>query len=129
MSDIVDRWGIMLATAEHAAVDELYLPDALFDINLPQWRFQLRGPGAIRQQLDEWHPIAPDLVEWNLRPTSWGAVVELALWEGDDHGLYSRSVHLFDLHGERIARHVMYCIGDMSRATFERSTGALLAAS
>lgn len=126
MTDILERWRTALATAQHAIFDELYAPDALFDINVPEWRFQLRGPDAIRRQLDEWHPTAPDLVEWNPRSTPWGAIVELALWEGDHHELYSRSVHLLDLDGDHITRHVMYCTGDATRAEYERATAALI---
>lgn len=122
------RLKAMYASGDHKPCPEIYAADAVFDVNLPEWRFQLRGPDAIRHQLDTWHPRPPDLVEWQQRETSWGAVVELALWEGEDYGLYSRSVHVLDIDGE-ITRHVMYCIGDMTRDVYERSTAQLIVAS
>ena len=69
---------------------------------------------------------APDLVEWNPRSTAWGAIVELALWEGDHHELYSRSLHLLVLDGDHITRHVMYCTGDTTRSEYERAAAALI---
>ena len=126
VTDILELWRTALATAQHAIFDELYAPDALFDINVPEWRFQLHGPDAIRRPLHEWHPTAPDLVEWNSRSTPWGAVVESALWEGDHHELSSRSLHLLDLDGDHITRHVMYCTSDATRTAYERATAALI---
>jgi hypothetical protein len=53
-------------------------------------------------------------------------VVELGLWEGVDYELYSRSMHVLDIRGEVIRRHVMYCIGDMTRDVYQRSTAQLI---
>jgi hypothetical protein len=69
---------------------------------------------------------APKLVAWHERWTEWGAVVELALWEGENHELYSRSIHVFDLMADRITRHVMYCTGDWTRDSFDRAVEDLL---
>ena len=114
-ADVVSSLRRAIGAAEHNRVAALYAPDALFDVNLPQWRFQTRGPHAIRKQLDDWHPQPPDLVEWRDRATPWGAVVELALWEGDNLDLYSRSIHILDINNDTITQHLMYCTGDWSR--------------
>lgn len=100
----------MLSTGDHSTIPTLYADGALFDINVPEWRYQLRGPESIRQQLDEWHPQPPELVDGKQRQTPWSTVVELALWEGDGHELYSRSIHLLDIGDDpdHPARHVLH---------------------
>lgn len=61
----------MLA-GDYDATPALYTPDALLDVNVPEWRYQLQGADAIRRQFDEWHPLAPELVEWRERTTDRG---------------------------------------------------------
>lgn len=128
-TNLLGRFRHMLASGDYAIVAELYTDDALFDINVPEWRFQLSGPERIQRQLDEWHPQPPELVEWQERLSSWGAVVELALWEGDNNELYSRSIHMFDIIDGAIARHTMYCTGDWTKQALDRATAALIAPS
>ena len=120
---VIDRFRQALGSGDHSRLTEVYSPDAVFDVNLPEWRFSLVGPDRIAGQLDAWHPEAPNVVEWDERPTGWGAIVELALWEGPGHELYSRSTHTFDVSGDRIVRHVMYCTGDWDPATTARYRG------
>ena len=115
----------MLSTGDHSTIPALYTDGALFDINVPEWRYQLQGHEHIRQQLDEWHPQSPELVDWQQRHTPWGAVVELALWERDNHELYSRSIHLLDIGDDRITRHVMYCTGNWTKETLRQATASL----
>ena len=106
-----------IESGDHSGLAEVYAADAPFEVNLPWGRHALVGPDAIAAQLDAWHPRAPRLVEWIERSADWGAVVELALWEGPNHRLYSRSLHRIEVQGERIARHVMYCLGDWDEET------------
>jgi uncharacterized protein (TIGR02246 family) len=120
---VIDRFRQALGSGDHSRLNEVYAADAVFDVNLPEWRFSLVGPDRIAGQLDAWHLEAPNVVEWSERPTDWGAIVELALWEGPGHELYSRSTHAFDVVGDRIVRHVMYCTGDWDPATVARYGG------
>lgn len=127
MSDsVLARFRRTIGAGDHSVADRIYAADALFDVNVPQWRFQLRGPDSIRRQLDEWHPQPPDLVEWHQRPIDGGAVVELALWQGEGHELYSRSLHLLDIGDGLITRHVMYCTGDWTKQALYEATVTLL---
>lgn len=124
-ADVARRFRTMVA-GDHEVIPELYADHALLDVNLPEWRYQLRGSEAIRRQLDEWHPAAPHLVEWNEQATEHGILVALALWEGDDHELYSRSLHELDISNGRVTRHAMYCIGNLSKETHATVSAALL---
>ena len=123
---VVERFRSALASGDHSSFFEIYAEDAIFDVNLPEWRFQLQGPDSIRGQYDEWHPEAPNLVEWRERATDRGVLVELALWEGDGHNLYSRSLHDLEIEGDRITRHVMYCTGDWTKEALTEAAASFL---
>lgn len=123
--DVAARFRAMLA-GQHETIALLYTPDALFDVNVPEWRFQLQGTEAIRRQLDEWHPVAPKLVEWREFTTDRGLLVEVALWEGDDHQHYSRSLRDLEITDGRIARHTMYCTGDWTKEALAEASAALI---
>lgn len=99
----------------------VYAADAMLDANVPRWRFQRKGVDEIVAQYRDWYPGRVRLVEWVATLTDFGAVVEQADWIGEGDGeVYSRSVHLLHVEGDRIVRHVMYCTGQWDRATFER---------
>ncbi len=100
---------------------DVYAPDAMLDANVPQWRFQRKGVDEIVAQHRDWYPGPVRLVDWVPTATEFGAVVEQADWVGDGADeVYSRSVHVLHVEGDRIVRHVMYCTGRWDRATFER---------
>lgn len=118
-----------LITARLSALDfdglaELYRPDALLDVSVPQWRYQLQGREAIRQALAE--ELAP-LVESarvtgkRATPTDDGVVVELEvrfMQAGEERQW--REVHLFHTDGMAITEHLNYCTGVWDAATVAR---------
>jgi hypothetical protein len=102
----------------------LYRADALLDVSVPQWRFQLQGQAAICQWLrEEIEAVggAGRVASWRVTPTFDGLVVE---WEvqftrdGEEH--LWREVHLFHTDGEVITEHVNYCTGIWDAATIAR---------
>lgn len=117
----VERLRRCLESGDWERLADVYAPDALVDVNVPQWRFQRKGIDEITAQYREWYPGAVRLVEWKPTPTGFGAVVEQADWvrEGTDE-IFSRSVHLLHVDDDRIVRHVMYCTGQWDRATVDR---------
>lgn len=122
---VAARFRAMVA-GDHEAAPALYTNDAVFDANVPEWRFQLQGADAVRRQLDEWHPVAPKLVEWRETTTARGLLIEVALWEGEDHQQYGRTQHHLEITGGRITRHTMYCTGDWSKESLAEATAALI---
>ena len=110
-----------LETADWERLGEVYAEDALFDCNVPEWRFQRKGLGEIAVQYRDWYPEPPRRLEWKETPTDFGAVVEQADWtsEGGEEQ-YSRSLHLLHVDGGRIVRHVLYCTGWWDQATVQR---------
>jgi hypothetical protein len=110
-----------LESGEVDGLAQLYARDALLDANLPSWRVQRQGTGAIVKQFKEWYPEPPRFVEWCERPTSWGAVVECAELHGDGADeTYFRTVCLLLMDGERIGTHIVYCTGAWDLATRAR---------
>lgn len=110
-----------LETGEWDRLADVYASSALLDANVPQWRFQRRGVEAIVAQYRDWYPEPVRLVEWTPTPTAFGAVVEQAEWTvvgGEE--TYTRSVHLLQVDGGRIVRHVLYCTGRWNKSTVER---------
>ena len=118
-----------LITARLSALDfdglaELYRPDALLDVSVPQWRYQLQGREAIRQALAE--ELA--LVVGNGRVTGQratrtddGVVVELEVrFVQDGEERQWREVHLFHTDGTAITEHLNYCTGVWDAATIAR---------
>lgn len=124
-AEVAKRFRAMLA-GDHDLTPALYTHDALFDVNVPEWRYQLQGADAIRRQFDEWHPLAPELAEWRERTTDRGLVIEVAVWEGDEHQQYSRSLHDLEIVSGRIVRHTMYCTGDWSKESQAEASAALI---
>ena len=118
-----------LITARLSALDfdglaELYRPDALLDVSVPQWRYQLQGREAIRQALAE--DLAPivgsaRVTEQRATPTEDGVVVELEVrfvQAGEERQW--REVHLFHTDGTAITEHLNYCTGVWDAATIAR---------
>ena len=122
---VATRFRALLA-GDHGATAALYTDDALLDVNVPAWRFQHQGADPIRRQLDEWHPFAPEIVEWRELTTERGLLVEVALWEGEGHQLYCRSQHALEITSGRISRHTMYCTGDWSKESLAEASAALI---
>jgi ketosteroid isomerase-like protein len=118
-----------LITARLSALDfeglaQLYRPDALLDVSLPQWRYQLQGREAIRQALaEELAPLVGSTRVTGQRATRTddGVVVELEvrfLRDGEER--QCREVHLFHTDGTAITEHLNYCTGVWDAATIAR---------
>jgi ketosteroid isomerase-like protein len=118
-----------LITARLSALDfdglaELYRPDALLDVSVPQWRYQLQGREAIREALaEELAPLVGSARVTGQRATQTddGVVVELEVrfvQDGEDRQW--REVHLFHTDGTAITEHLNYCTGVWDAATIAR---------
>jgi hypothetical protein len=120
---VIEKFRKLWESGDIAPLGELYAPDALFEMNLPQWRFQLQGPEAITTQLKGYFDRgAVTVVSWKERSGDFGAVVEEASrWHVEPEELYYRQVHIFVTDAnDRISEHVIYCPGEWDKATVER---------
>ena len=111
---ITDRLLGCLRSEDFDPLGELYAPEALLDIQVPQARLQFLGRDDIvgfwRQ---DFGGNAYRFLRWVEHPTSWGAVVESAvIGEAPaTRGHYYRWVNLLFVDHGRIVRHLVYCTG------------------
>ena len=119
-----DQIATRLYALDYEGLADMYRPDALVDINVPQWRYQLQGPDAIRELLRE----ALDqtggegrVTAWRATPTDDGLAVEMEVrFPHDGEEQQWREVHLFHTDGASIVEHVCYCTGIWDAATIAR---------
>ena len=113
-----------LSALDFDALAELYRPDALLDVSVPQWRYQLQGPEAIRLALAEGlGPLAGNTRVTGQRATRTddGVVVELEVrFVQDGEERLWREVHVFHTDGTAITEHLNYCTGVWDAATIAR---------
>ena len=120
---VIEKFHKLWESGDIAALAELYAPDAVLDMNLPQWRFQIQGPEAITAQLKGYVDRGAVTVDsWKERSGEFGGVVEEASrWQVEPEELYYRQVHIFVTDAEdRISEHVIYCPGEWDKGTVER---------
>jgi ketosteroid isomerase-like protein len=108
------RFGRVFETFE---AGDLFAPDALFDLNMPVWRFQLVGGDAFAEQIRR---ISRGKVTLNVLrtvATERGFVHEHEEWQRTDDETYSaRRLWLCDVRDGRICEAVGYCSGEWDEA-------------
>jgi len=96
------------------AGEDLFAPDAFFDLLPPFWRFQLRGPDAFAAQLRQLAgdtPVSARLLR--VVPTATGFLVE---HEETAHGEVARRLWLCEVRDGRITEVLGYCNGGWDAA-------------
>lgn len=100
------------------APDDLFAPDAFFDLLPPFWRFQLQGAGEVFT--GQLRSIAEGPVEIEVVrtvPTSTGFVTEhVETQHGPEGPVTARRLHLCDVAGGRITAVTTYCNGGWDEA-------------
>lgn len=92
--------------------DDLFVPDAFFDLNMPVWRFQLVGADAFATHLREISQGRSTMHVLRTVPTATGFVHEHEEWEQTPDQLYSaRRLWLCAVRDGRISEAVGYCTG------------------
>jgi hypothetical protein len=95
------------------AGEDAFTPDAFFDLNMPEWRFQLQGREAFAAQLERINE-GPSRVEiLRTVPTASGFVAEHVEHQdvyGEDHS--ARRLVLCEVVRGRIAEVTVYCTGE-----------------
>ncbi|HUP99371.1 MAG TPA: nuclear transport factor 2 family protein, partial [Aeromicrobium sp.] len=95
------------------AGDDLFSPDAFFDLNMPVWRFQIQGPEAFAAQLARISQGPSRIDILRTVPTATGFVTEHEEHQDvDGEDLSARRVWLCDLRDGRICDVTGYCSGE-----------------
>ena len=97
--------------------DDLVTPDALFDLSMPVWRFQVQGAPAMEDQLRKIShgPSRVDILR--TVPTTTGFVQEHEEHtDVDGDHLSARRMVLCEVRDGRLAEVVIYCTGEWNDA-------------
>ncbi len=93
--------------------ENIFSPDVFFDLNMPVWRFQLRGPKAFESQLEN---IVEGDVQINILrtiPTSSGFVTEHEEHQDvDGQDLTARRLWVCEVRDGLITEATGYCSGE-----------------
>lgn len=96
------------AIAECTVWDE----DAVLDATVPNWRFQRRGPVAIRQEYAKWFADPGEFEQLRRFPTEVGEVVEYQLgWTENGVVHAAHHVHVLEVNDDRIVKDTVICGG------------------
>jgi hypothetical protein len=95
------------------AGEDTFVPDVFFDLNMPEWRFQLQGREAFGAQLARISQGPSRMEVLRTVPTTSGFVTEHVEHEdvdGEDHS--ARRLVLCEVVRGRIAEVTVYCTGE-----------------
>lgn len=111
-SEELDRLAeaVVGAFATGALDPVLFADDVLFDINVPQWRFQVKGRVEAQRVIQEDAPAGNDVESWQMTKADDALVIEMVTRSRADRGL-SRQLCLAGLERGRVASVVVYCTG------------------
>lgn len=93
------------------ASEDLFTPDAFFDLYPPFWRFQLQGPAAFSAQLRSIADGPTTSRILRVVPTATGFVLEHEETSGGPKAEVARRLWLCEVRDGRIAEAVGYCNG------------------
>jgi hypothetical protein len=119
--ELADKLARYLETNEE--IPGLFADDVVLEMNVPLWRFQLAGAGAMTEMLRGDAPYGRRFEELNWSPIPGGFLQRWAWRTNDGDGYsshYSRGISVMELSGTRIGRITVHCSGDWDPATEER---------
>jgi hypothetical protein len=108
-----DPVSAFLAGIEGAALPEdIFCEDITLDATVPNWRFQVQGAGAVRDELGRWYADAGRFGEVRRSTIDDGELVEFTLsWEEEGVPHMCHQAHVVRLRGDRIASDTVFCGG------------------
>ncbi|MHB1066831.1 MAG: nuclear transport factor 2 family protein [Candidatus Nanopelagicales bacterium] len=87
-------------------------PDAVLDATVPNWRFRVSGPAAIRQVYSRWFADPGHFEELRRLPIPGGELVEYLLgWTQDGVAHTAHHMHLLDVRDGQIRADTVMCGG------------------
>lgn len=119
VQQLAEQLAELLRTYQGA--EKVFAPDAGFDVNVPFWRFRLRGPDQLLAWLQGYAPNGYTITISRVLPTQTGFVIELE-GEYEHHGtpLFFRNVYVADVAGGLITDLAFWCTGDWDPETRHR---------
>ena len=116
---LAERLAQLLRT--YRGADEVFAPDADIDVNVPFWRFRLRGAEQLLAWLQGYAPHGYQITVTRVLPTAAGFVIELE-GEYEHHGtpLFFRNIYVADAPDGLITGLAFWCTGDWDPETRDR---------
>lgn len=121
---LTDRIIAVFVDGDATALPGLYAPEAVVDVNVPLWRYQLRGADAINAAIRDDELGVPNRMvgSWRTGSTQEGLFLEIEVRFHDGEDRMWRSLHLFRAADGRVMEQTVYCSGIWSAADIARYT-------
>jgi hypothetical protein len=104
---------------------EAWSDDCVLDATVPNWRFQKRGPDAIKAVYAAWYAYRNTLLGVRRWPIADGEVVEYShRFTGPDGPRQAHHVHVLQVAEDRIVRDTMFCGGQWTDAQLAEMAAA-----
>ena len=95
-----------------ALCQDILCEDIVLDATVPNWRFQVRGSGAVQDELARWYADPGRFGELRRNRIDDGELVEFTLsWEEQGVPHMCHQAHVIRLRGDRIASDTVFCGG------------------
>lgn len=97
----------------YKGIEELFADGAFFDVNIPQFRFQVEGSDRFFSWLKGYAPNGYRITVARSLPTATGFVAEVeGEYEQHGHELFFRNLYVCDVDQGRISEVSFWCTGD-----------------
>jgi hypothetical protein len=126
-----DPVGALLAGIEGAALPpDIFCDDIVLDATVPNWRFQVHGAGAVRDELGRWYADLGRFEALRRNAIDGGELVEFTLsWQEAGVPHTCHQAHVVRLRENRIASDTVFCggrwpeplVAQMDQAQLERN--------
>lgn len=102
-----------LAGIEAGAIPARVLwADVVFDATVPNWRYTVRGAGAVHAELGKWYADPGRFCDLRRTTLPDGELVQLTLeWQQDGERHRCHQAHVLQLRHGRVARDTVWCGG------------------
>lgn len=110
-AEMTERLASVLRTYE--GIEELFADRAFFDVNIPQFRFQVEKPESFFSWLKGYAPDGYRITVVRSLPTATGFIAEVeGEYERHGHDLFFRNLYICDVDQGRISEVGFWCTGD-----------------
>lgn len=119
----VDRY---LAAIEGAALSacDAFSPEMILDGTVPNWRFQVEGIAAVKEELSRWYADIGEYEELRRTPLPTGELVEFTLrWEEGDVPHAVHQAHVIEVAEGLITKDQVWCGGRWSATLLAEMAG------
>jgi hypothetical protein len=113
-SDPIEKY---LTAIETGTVDDCtaIASDMTFDATVPEWRFQVRGATAVREELGRWYAAPGAFEDLTRTAIPGGELVQFLLrWVEDGVDFAAHQAHVLEVAGDEIVRDTVWCGGRWS---------------